>query len=145
MSHLPLARFASFALLSALVVLLAVRAFALAQQSVTVPLDAINKSNVTGTVILTANGDATNAVLDLSGLTPNAQGTATNYGNTCERPSASFATVASFTADASGSVHATGIVLFHDENVPLASLVDGEHIIGIHSGRQFVACGVIPQ
>lgn len=124
--------------------LLIVPALALAAESVTVTLAPANGSNVQGTLILTANGDATDALLDLTGMAPNAEGTATLYANTCELPSASFAPVAKFTADANGNVHATGAVLFHETNVALADIADNQHVIGIHSGGQMVACGVVP-
>ncbi|NIO68636.1 MAG: hypothetical protein GTN71_06220, partial [Anaerolineae bacterium] len=40
---------------------------------------------------------------------------------------------------------ATGSVLFHGtENVALATMADGEHIIAIQQAGQVVACGVIP-
>jgi len=60
------------------------------------------------------------------------------------RPSASFAALPDLKADATGRARATGSVLYHGtENVALATMADGEHIIAIQAG-QFVACGMIP-
>jgi LPXTG-motif cell wall-anchored protein len=116
----------------------------LAQQALTVHLEPMNGSAVSGTIVLTPNGDATEATLDLAGLPAGAAGTATLYANTCELPSASFAPVASFTADANGNVHATGRVLFRDTDVAFADISDGGRVIAIQSGGQVVACGNVP-
>jgi hypothetical protein len=48
-------------------------------------------------------------------------------------------------ADATGKATATGSILFRGtENVALATMTDGEHIIVIRT-EEVVACGVIPQ
>ncbi len=68
------------------------------------------------------------------------------HAGTCELPSASLATLPDLKADAAGRAVATGPVIFRGtENVALATMADGEHIIAIQSGGQVVACGVIPR
>jgi hypothetical protein len=68
------------------------------------------------------------------------------HANTCAMPSASFAALPDLKADATGRATATGSVLFHGtENVALATMADGEHIIAIQAGGQVVACGTIPR
>jgi hypothetical protein len=64
--------------------------------------------------------------------------------NTCAMPSASFAALPDLQADAAGQAAATGSILFHGtDNIPLATMTDGAHVINILAG-QVVACGVIP-
>jgi hypothetical protein len=116
-----------------------------AQEPLTVRIDSLGDSTVSGTIMLTANGDATGATIELTGLSAGAAATAMLYANTCAQPSASFAPVAEFIADADGNVRTTGAVLFRgQENVPLSTIADRQHVIGILSGGQMVACGVIP-
>jgi hypothetical protein len=117
----------------------------LAQEAVTVRLDPVGKSGVNGTATLTAVGDGTYVALDIKGLAPGADARTTMHANTCAMPSASFAALPDLQADATGRATATGSVLFHGtENVALATMADGEHIIVIQTG-QVVACGVIPK
>lgn len=59
-------------------------------------------------------------------------------------PSASFAALPDLHADATGRATATGPVLFHEMDLALTIMVDGQHIIAIRAG-QVVACGVIPK
>jgi len=64
---------------------------------------------------------------------------------TCDMPGASFATLPSLTADEAGTATATGSVLFRGtEDVALATMADGEHVIALQTDGQVVACGVIP-
>ncbi|UCC86769.1 MAG: hypothetical protein JSV81_18235 [Anaerolineales bacterium] len=117
----------------------------MAQEAVTVRLDPVGESEVTGTAILTAAGDGTNAELHITGLAPGADARSTLHAGTCTMPSASFAALSDLKADTSGTATGTGSVLFRGtENVSLAIMADGEHIIAIQSGGQVVACGVIP-
>lgn len=118
-------------------------AHAPAQQSVTVKLEPMNGSTVTGSAVLTANGAATDAIVDLKNLPAKADGLVNLYANTCALPSASFAFIANFTADAAGSVHLTAPVLFHGGNVTLPEITNS-NIIAVYSGGQMVACGVVP-
>lgn len=116
----------------------------LAQESVTVKLDPIGGSGVSGMATLTRVGEGTQAVLDLQGLAPGITAQARMQANTCAMPSASFATLPDLTADATGRATATGSVLFRGtDNVALTTMADGAHIIAIQTG-QMVACGVIP-
>jgi hypothetical protein len=117
----------------------------MAQEQVTVQLESVAGSGVSGTAVLTAAGDGTHVALDVEGLAPGATARATMQAGTCAMPSASFAALPDLTADAAGRATASGSVLFHaTENVALAVMADGEHIIAIHTD-QVVACGVIPK
>jgi hypothetical protein len=118
----------------------------MAQQAVTVQLDPVGESGVTGTAILIAAGDGTNVELHIKGLAPGADARSTMHAGTCAMPSASFAALPDLKADTTGTAMGTGAVLFRGtENVSLAIMTDGEHIIAIQSGGQVVACGVIPE
>jgi hypothetical protein len=125
--------------------LLLVPGMLMAQEAVTVQLDPVGESGVSGTATLTAAGDGTDVALDIQGLAPGADARATMQANTCDMPSASFAALPDLKADAAGRATATGSVLFRGtENVALETMADGEHIIAIQTG-QVVACGVIPK
>jgi hypothetical protein len=125
--------------------LLLLAGMVMAQQAITVRLDPVGESGVSGTATLIAAGDGTSVALDIRGLAPGADARATMHANTCAMPSASFAALPDLKADATGRATATGSVLFHGtENVALATMADGEHIIAILAG-QVVACGVIPR
>jgi hypothetical protein len=120
-------------------------AMSIAQEAVTVQLDPVGKSKVSGTATLTAAGEGTDVTLDVTGLAPGADARATMHANTCAMPSASFAALPDLKADAAGRATATGSVLFHGtEAVALATMADGEHVIAVRAG-QVVACGVIPR
>ncbi len=117
----------------------------MAQAAVTVQLDPVGGSGVSGTATLTAAGEGTAVTLDVKGLAPNADARATMNANTCAQPSASFAALPALKADAAGRATATGSVLFRGtEAVALDTMADGEHVINIQAG-QVVACGVIPK
>jgi hypothetical protein len=125
--------------------LLLVPGILMAQEAVTVQLDPLGESGVSGTATLIAAGDGTNVALDINGLAPGADARATMHANTCAMPSASFAALPDLKADATGTAMTTGSVLFRGtENVALATMADGEHIIAIQQAGQVVACGVIP-
>jgi hypothetical protein len=120
----------------------------IAQEAVTVQLDPMGASGVSGTATLTAALDGTNVTLvtlDVKGLAPGADARATMQANTCAMPSASFAALPALKADATGRATATGAVLFRGtEAVALETMADGEHVITIQT-EQVVACGVIPK
>ena len=117
----------------------------IAQEAVTVQLDPVDGSGVSGTATLTAAGEGTHVELDIQGLAPGAAARASMQANTCAMPSASFAALPDLQADATGRATATGSVLFRGtENVALATMADGEHTITIQT-EQVVACGVIPK
>ena len=129
-----------------LVALLLLPGMAMAQETVTVRLDPVGESGVSGTATLTAVGEGTNVALDINGLEAGAEARATMHAGTCALPSASFAELPALQADATGRATATGSVLFRGtENVGLATMADGEHIIAIQAGGQVAACGVIPR
>lgn len=116
----------------------------LAQETVTVQLEPVGGSGVSGTAVLTAAGEGTTVELDVQGLAPGASARAAMQANTCAMPSASFAALPDLQADASGKAVATGSALFRGtDNVALATMADGGHVITVQTG-QMVACGVIP-
>lgn len=117
----------------------------LAQETVTVQLESVDGSGVSGTATLSAAEEGTNVELDVDGLPADAAARATLHAGTCANPSASFAALPDLQADADGTATATGSVLFRStESVDLATLADGEHVIVIQT-EQVVACGTIPQ
>jgi LPXTG-motif cell wall-anchored protein len=117
----------------------------MAQEAVTVQLDPVGGSGISGTATLTAEGEGTKVELDIQGLAPGEAARASMHANTCAMPSASFAALPDLQADATGMATATGSVLFRGtDSVPLATMADGEHVIIIQTG-QVVACGVIPK
>lgn len=125
--------------------LLLVPGMAVAQEAVTLELSPVGESGVSGTATLTAAGDGTEVTLEVQGLAPGADARASMHAGTCAVPSASFAALPDLQADASGRATATGLVLFRGtENVALATMADGEHVIIVRSGGQVVACGTIP-
>jgi LPXTG-motif cell wall-anchored protein len=125
--------------------LLPLAGMAMAQETVTVQLDPVGGSGVSGTATLTAAGEGTDIALDIQGLAPGAAARGTMQAGTCELPSASFASLPDLQADATGRATATGSVLFRGtEAVALATMADGEHILAIQT-EQVVACGVIPR
>jgi LPXTG-motif cell wall-anchored protein len=125
--------------------LLLLPGMSIAQEAVTVQIDPVGASGVSGTATLTAAGAGTAVALDVKGLAPGADARAAMHANTCAMPSASFAALPALKADATGRATATGAVLFHGtEAVALATMADGEHVIFIRA-EQAVACGVIPK
>jgi hypothetical protein len=118
----------------------------MAQEVITVQLDSVGESGVSGTATLTAAGDGTQVELDIKGLAPGTDARGSMHAGMCAIPSASFAALPDLKATETGTATATGSVLFHGtENVALAIMVDGEHIIAIQAGGQVVACGTIPK
>jgi hypothetical protein len=125
--------------------LLLVPGRAMSQETVSLQLDPMDGSGISGTATLIAAGDGTSVELDLQGLAPGAVARGTMQAGTCAMPSASFTALPDLQADATGRAVATGSVLFRGtEDVALATMADGEHIIAIQTG-QVVACGVIPK
>jgi len=138
-----LAQFVGISLV--VLVLIGLASGATAQEPVSVQLDPVGESGVSGTATLNAAGEGTDFTLDVEGLAAGMEAQATMQAGTCEMPSASFATLPVLTADATGSATATGAVLFRGtEDVALATMADGEHIIAIQADGEVVACGVIP-
>ncbi len=115
-----------------------------AQQTVTVPINPVAGSGVSGTATLTAVGNTTTVSLSVSGFAPNTSHATHIHTGTCANPGGIVIDLPTLTADASGAASATATV-----NASLASLMDGNHIIQTHvtSGANFgagVACGDIP-
>lgn len=124
-------------------VVLAATAFA-QQQTVTVPINPVAGSGVSGTATLTAMDGATQVALNVSGFAPNTSHATHIHTGTCANPGGIQFPLPTLTADANGNATATATV-----NVALSALMDGNHIIMTHvgSGANFgagVACGDIP-
>ena len=118
----------------------------LAQETVTVQINPVDESGVSGTAVLTADGDGTNVTLTITGLAAGAEAQVRMHANTCAMPSASFTALPDLKADATGKATATGRVLYHgSQDVALTAMADDEHIIAIHADEQLVACGTIPK
>jgi hypothetical protein len=117
----------------------------LAQENILVQLESVNGSGVSGTATLSIAGEGTNVILDVEGLAPDSIAQGAMHAGTCAMPSASFAALPELQADPTGKATATGTILFRGtEDVALATMTDGEHIIVIQA-EDVVACGVIPQ
>lgn len=83
----------------------------MAQEAVTVRLDPMDESGVSGTATLTAAGNGIDVALDIEGLAPGAEAAARIYSNACAQPSASFVLLPDLKVDESGRATATGPVL----------------------------------
>ena len=115
-----------------------------AESAVTVLLAGVGGSNVSGAATLTPDGNGTQVGLKVSGLTPGSRAQVALHAGTCAMPSASAAQLPTLTADTNGNATAAGPVLFRGtENVSLATLTDGDHIIAVAGPNGVVACGVI--
>ena len=129
-----------------ILVLLLLPGTVVGQEAVTVWLEPVGGSGVSGTATLTAVGDGTRVTLEIAGLAAGADARATLHAGTCEMPSASFTPLPDLKAETTGRASATGPVLFRGtEAIALATIADGERIITIQVGGQLVACGVIPR
>lgn len=118
---------------------------AMAQAAVTVRLEPYAGSNVSGTAILSADGNGTRVTLDLAGLEPGTNVTATMHAGPCATPGASGAQLPALVAGADGKAVATGRVLFRGaEQIALADIADGAHSISISGPADALACGTIP-
>jgi hypothetical protein len=118
----------------------------LAQETVTVQISPVDESVVSGTAVLTADGDGTNVTVNITGLTAGVEAQVRMHANTCAMPSASFVALPNLKADATGKATATGRVLFHGtQDVALTTMADNEHIIAIRADKQLLACGTIPK
>jgi hypothetical protein len=116
-----------------------------AQEEITAQLDPVGDSGVSGTATLIAAGDGSNVELVIKGFSPGLDARSAMHAGTNTIPSASFAALPDLKADATGRTTATGSVLFRGtENIKLATMADGEHIIAIQAGGQIVARAVIP-
>jgi len=127
------------------VALLLLSSVVMAQEAVIVQLDPVGESGVSGTATLIAAGEGTSVTLDIEGLTPGMEARATMHANTCEMPSVSFSAMPNLKADAAGKATTTGSVLFHNMDLALDIMADGEHVITIHADGEALACGVIPR
>lgn len=127
--------------------LLAIQA-AVAQEAVTVRLDPVGNSGVSGTATVRATGDDT-AILNLeaTGLAQGVTYRAVVQAGTCAMPSASIGTLGDLQADTTGRaalststvrVSAAAVV-----DLMFSNLTDGDHIVRILD-TGVVACGGIP-
>jgi hypothetical protein len=115
----------------------------------TMPLQPVAPARVHGMVTLTAVGAGTRVVVDVRGLPPGARAQSVLHAGTCANLahlSASMTVVVALRASATGRARTSGRLLFHGrENVRLAVLTDGDHVMVITRGAQVLACGTIPR
>lgn len=131
-------------LLALAALLLAARPASADDTTITMRLDSVSASGVSGTATLVSEGNATRITLDIAGLPPGATARATLHSGTCAAPSASAAPLPAPTADGAGHATAGGLVRFRDEDLALWDLVDGEHVIAISlEGAGVLACGAV--
>ncbi|HYP39419.1 MAG TPA: hypothetical protein VEX13_03585, partial [Chloroflexia bacterium] len=117
------------------------------QQAVLVQIESVDASGARGTASMRATGTdlGTFVSLQVTGLRPHTPAQVTLHAGSCASPSASFTALPELAADAEGKATGTGTVLFRGvENVPLATLADGEHVIALSQSGRVVACGTIP-
>jgi hypothetical protein len=108
-----------------------------------VKLSAVSGSKVTGLATAGQRGKGTHVVFVVRGLQSGAKVRAVMQAGKCSKPSASFATAGSATADAKGVARWSASVLFRGQPVAWSTISDGAHhftIVG--AGR--LACGVVP-
>ena len=117
---------------------------ALAAAPETIRLHARPGSTVAGSATVGASGPGTLVLLDLHGLAPGSGVRSLLHAGTCAHFGASFAAIVTATANAKGTVHTRGHVLFHGLRVDYSTIADGGHVITVVSGSRVVACGVIP-
>ena len=142
---IPLLRRATMPLLG-LGLLLLVALPVLAQEPVEVRLDPTGSLAVRGTAALTATNGGTIATLDIAGLPAGTLAVSQLHAGSCAQPSASFAAMPFVTADTTGRGTATGPVRFRgDQDVPLQTFVDGDHVIVVTGFGLVLACGSIPR
>ncbi|MGE5619461.1 MAG: hypothetical protein ACM3US_09400 [Sphingomonadaceae bacterium] len=114
------------------------------QQTVTVAINPVGGSGVSGTATLTGMDGTTQVALNVSGFQPNTSHATHFHVGTCANPGSIVIDLPTLTADANGNASATATV-----NASLASLMDGNHLVQTHvtSGANFgagIACGDVP-
>jgi hypothetical protein len=112
----------------------------------TFPLTPVADSGVRGTAAVAALREGASLVaVAVTGLAPGARYRTTLHAGTCDQPGASFTDLVALEADAAGTATAIGPVRVRGvEDIPLAVLTDGEHIIVLAGAEHAVACGRIP-
>jgi hypothetical protein len=108
-----------------------------------VKLTAVGGSKVSGLATAGARGKGTHVVFVVRGLEPGAKVRAVMQAGKCSKPSASFATAGSATADANGVARWSASVLFRGEPVTWSTISDGAHHFNVVGARR-LACGVVP-
>jgi hypothetical protein len=110
------------------------------------PLTPVGESGARGTAAVAALGDRSSLVaVAVTGLAPGARYRTTLHAGTCDRPGASFTDLLPLEADAAGTATAIGPARVRGtEDIPLAVLADGDHIIVLAGAEHVVACGSIP-
>jgi hypothetical protein len=126
------------------IALVLVAAAIAANPTETIKLEPVGGAAVRGTATLGARGSGTHAVLAIRGLAANGTVRALLHAGTCRRPSASFASIGSASANAGGVARWGSAIRFRTDPVSWTSVADGAHVVAIVSGAKVVACGVIP-
>lgn len=108
-----------------------------------VRLTAVGGSKVSGLATAGARGKGTQVSFVVRGLQPGTKVHAVMQAGTCAKPSASFATAGSATADANGVARWSAGVRFHGQPVGWSTIADGAHHFSIVGARR-LACGAVP-
>ena len=109
-------------------------------------LRAVDGSQVQGAVRLSEMGTATIASVSVRGLPPRSTAVARLHaGTSLDRLSASSTRLERLRADGRGNATASGRVLFQGrEDVALADIADGEHVVVVESRGRIVAYAIVP-
>jgi hypothetical protein len=131
-------------LILALVALGSIVSSVSAAQTVTVSIQPLNGSGVSGTATLTAQGSQTAVSLHIGGYPPDTSHPIHFHTGTCANPGPPVIPLPTMDANADGVATATAVVA-----VPLAALGDGNHLVMTHTGPpptigMNIGCGDVP-
>jgi Cu/Zn superoxide dismutase len=115
-----------------------------ADQAVTVSIQPVNGSSVSGAATLTAQGNQTAVSLNIGGYPPNTSHPIHFHTGTCANPGPPVIPLPTMDANADGVATATAVV-----NVPISALRDGNHLVMTHTGPPptigtNIGCGDVP-
>jgi hypothetical protein len=112
---------------------------------VSVALQPVGRSRVSGTAILTSNFEGTRIAIGLRGLRPREDVLGVINAGDCEEQGASPLALPRLRSDGMGRARAYGPLRFRGrEDVALTDLADADHAVRI-IGRGELACGVVPK
>jgi hypothetical protein len=115
------------------------------RERVSVLLQSVAGSGVSGTATLSATDGGTTVAVRVSGLIPSEDVLGVINAGRCGSEGASPLALPRLRSNSRGVAHAYGPLRFRGrEDVALSDLADGEHVVRI-IGRGEVACGVVPE
>ena len=114
---------------------------------VSVPLEPLGDSKVSGTAVLSSQDGGTTAELTVTGIPAGGTARATLQAGTCTAQGASSVQIAEMTSGEDGTARARAQILFRGaETVPFEAIADGQHIVRIAANDgSAVACGTVPK